>query len=109
MDVKKIRFCFVILTLLHCCNEAVAIVCTKDFCKLVKCVNEAVCESNQLLKPGGLCNCCLRCITILKENEQCSSLLQALQGVPKMQECAKGLVCLNNSCQRVDLLTKNRD
>ncbi|XP_031349613.1 fungal protease inhibitor-1-like [Photinus pyralis] len=102
MDTKKVQIYILVAILFHCCDEATSIVCTPNFCDSVNCINDEVCGPNQVLKPASFCNCCKKCVTILKENQRCSSLLDSLRGFPKLHECDEGLVCINDVCRSIN-------
>ncbi|KAF8782895.1 hypothetical protein HNY73_013128 [Argiope bruennichi] len=69
-----------------------AIVCTKETCSLVRCM-QANCTGDQVLVPkGGFCGCCDACITFLKEGEECPIPLRG--GTPPTRRCGEGLECV---------------
>ncbi|KAF2903098.1 hypothetical protein ILUMI_03086 [Ignelater luminosus] len=93
---NKISILLIVLIL----NLAYAYICPPNYCSTIKCGVIEKCEKNQVLKPGGVCNCCNQCFSILEEGDECTSFV--LLGVPPpTRECGEGLLCLEGVCKRI--------
>ncbi|KAF5273983.1 hypothetical protein FQA39_LY01099 [Lamprigera yunnana] len=101
MNLNVIGWGLLIAIITSLCTETEGIACN-GLCNSVKCERVDGCAPGETLKLSGYCNCCKKCIKLLKENEQCGSLGEMVfMGYPSnFRECDEGLICIHGVCQQ---------
>ncbi|KAG5878744.1 hypothetical protein JTB14_021783 [Gonioctena quinquepunctata] len=67
------------------------IVCTKDYCHMVKCANVKCNETEIFVEKGGTCGCCDACYKKLYEGDRCRPI--DVGGAAFLARCVDGLEC----------------
>ncbi|XP_045474564.1 serine protease HTRA3-like isoform X2 [Harmonia axyridis] len=75
--------------------------CTSSSCAVVLCLAPPPkCPKGTILKPGGYCNCCNVCKTLIYEGGNCTAESPIAGRTSDKVVCADGLQCIGGVCKK---------